>query len=148
MRSFAIAVIAAFTLLGAACGSDDESSTNDPDPTTEQSDGAAVDGADDAGGSAPADLGDFAIAVPAGGVVTSDDVTNGARVVFVSMPVSEFDAVVAFYDDWTADQEPEFQRVDAEEGGVAWVTANSSIQVLAPLEGDEQVLIGLTVADG
>ena len=61
------------------------------------------------------------------------------------MPIDDVDTAISFYDEWTTSEADDYQRTDAEGGGVSWIGDGRVIQVLAPLEGDDEVLITLTV---
>ncbi len=69
----------------------------------------------------------------------------------LSVPVDSYDDVVAFYDDWTAAEADEYQRVEAVSGGVSWVRITDpdnpgTIMLSAPLEGDSETLLSLSSA--
>ena len=157
MRPLVCALTLAALLL-AGCGDDDDASADTDAADTEQvdaDDGASASGDDDAtsggggGGGEPADLGDFPIPAPPGSTEIARTEVEGIVAVTLSVPVDSYDDVVAFYDDWTAADADEYQRVGAESGGVSWVRTSDpdnpgTIMLSAPLEGDSETVLSLT----
>jgi 4-hydroxyphenylpyruvate dioxygenase-like putative hemolysin len=79
-----------------------------------------------------------------------DDVTAHT----VTIHADTFDAVIAFYDEWTASSPDEYQRVVAAAGGVTWLASIESdgsvrnILLSAVEEGDDTTFVSLTVGAG
>jgi hypothetical protein len=150
-------VLAAVALVGCG-GDDDDSGADGSSGPAASSDSTADDSAEDdrgggngAGADAAADLGDFPIPAPPGSTLTFTNEIDDITAHTITVPVGQMESAIAFYDDWTASEDDEYQRIVAESGGVSWVrttgsSADSSrlILVSAPLEGDTEVLISLT----
>jgi len=59
------------------------------------------------GGEVPDELN---VEVPSGGNVTASIVSDGEVVVSLQWPLSEFDSLVSFYEDWTSQQPTDFAK--------------------------------------
>ncbi len=149
----ALAMFAALTLLLAACGGDDDGS-DAGDPSA--ADGTANDdgegnAAGDSGQGAGVDLGDFPIPLPAGAeAVLETDAGGGITVVQFTLPLDKVEGAVAFYDDWTSNEPDDYQRSEAESGGLSWVNASGGddsvvIAILSRLGDDDFQAVTLTV---
>ena len=130
-RVFVLAVSALFLL--AACGGSDANAGSDTDDTqtsqvdTESDNGGDNSGASGGGGTVEDDAraeavgagADFAIAIPGGWEIDAfaDLEAEGASGfsggVQLYYSTDDFDAVVAFYDQWITDQSQEFVRSEA-----------------------------------
>lgn len=153
-RTWVMLLIAVAALVVAGCGDDDggaAGSDSDSDgagssETTEASDSA--DGDDSGASATDVDI-DVPLAPGADAVSTTEAGT--ATVVQFIVPLDEQESTIAFYDDWTSDQSDEYQRIEAEAGGISWQNAPDAgsdaaiIAVLAPLEGDDFVTVTITV---
>ena len=156
-RSFLAAGVAV-ALLGAGCSDDDSSSGAD---STEQADSGSDDGADsnepagdeggssDGGDSSPGTT-DIGIPLPPGADAVATTEAGALTVVQFIVPLDQQASTIAFYDDWTASQPDEYQRIEVDSGGVSWQNApepgadGTVIAVLSPLEGDDFVAVTLT----
>ena len=157
---FLVAVIAVVALLAGGCGDDDDS----PSESTGQSDSGAdtddpsSDGATDgggessgAGGGTSVDTSDIAVPLPPGADAVARSDSGPLSLVQFIVPLDQRESTIAFYDDWTESESDEYQRVEAEAGGVSWQNAVEAgedhviIAVLAPLEGDDFVTVTLSV---
>ncbi|MGI9603467.1 MAG: hypothetical protein ACR2QE_16400 [Acidimicrobiales bacterium] len=159
IRGAVVGVCVALTALS-GCGSSDDTSDPADDAASEpesSEDGQATiadDGDNGGGESAPADLGDFPIPAPPGGTVTFTNEVDDITAITFSLPPEDFDATVAFYDDWTDSEADEYQRVVAESDGVSWLRTSGAdgtsriIMVSAASGADDQVLVSLTDATG
>ncbi len=138
------------TLVAAGC-SDDSSGTERTGPTQSvPADQPSVTEAPSGGAVGGPDLSDLTVPLPsyADGVARSE--SGPLTLVQFIVPLDQQDAAIAFYDEWTATQADEYQRVAAEGGGVSWQNApdpgadRTLIAILAPLEGDDFVVVTLT----
>jgi len=153
-------VAATVTLVALSIGgcSDDDGST---EPTEQVDSGGEEAGADPGntdGGDASSD-GDMpnaevsGISVPLPPAADAVATTESGPLTLVQfiVPLDQQEATISFYDEWTEAQSDEYQRVEAEAGGVSWQNAPESgaertiVAVLAPLEGDDFVTVTLTV---
>lgn len=130
-----------------ACGGSDDASIGDADPGGDPA--ATADGGGGGGDVEATSLGDFPIPGPGVGEAALIADADGAKAYLVTFPADAFDAVQAFYDEWTASQPDTYQRIDAESGGVSWILTSSSdrvrIIVLSPaIEGDSIASVSLT----
>ncbi len=98
------------------------------------------------------DLGETSVPLaPSADGVTSME-SGTATIVQFNVPLDEWQATIAFYDDWTEGQAGDYVRTESESGGVGWQnvptpgTDKQIIAVLSPLEGDEFVTVTLTMA--
>ncbi len=62
------------------------------------------------GGEVPDEL---TVPLPNGGDITTSFVMNDSVAVTASWPLSEYDALVAFYDDWTGQQPTDFEKSES-----------------------------------
>jgi hypothetical protein len=135
-----VTVLMALTLAG--CGGTDD--TNDAN-------GPGGPGADAARSAAPAADADISIPLAEGAEAVSTSESGPLTIVQYTVPLDRQAATIAFYDEWTAARSDDYERVEAESGGVSWQNAPAAggekhiIAVLAPLEGDDFVTVTLTV---
>lgn len=114
----AFVALVAIALAGCGGSSDDDPTST----TTESSNGSA--GTDDSsntsssGETAGVDLGTFSIPSPPGGLSVTTNELDDLTAHLVTVPADQFDAVVAFYDDWTEASSDDYQRIVAQSGGV------------------------------
>ncbi len=139
----AILVVVFLVMLSACGGSNGSAGTTEPDtPGSNQQ----------AGSVAGQGLGDFPIPVPGVGnaALTSD--SDELRVYTITFPAEDFEAIIAFYDEWTSSQTNDYQRIEAESGGVSWTLVsgepghNQIIAASPALPGEELAFV--TLADG
>ena len=137
---YSISVLVLAAALGACGGSDGSSDT------------AEVAGDQQAGSVTAETLGDFPVPGPGVGnaALTSD--SEELRAYTITFPAADYAAVVAFYDEWTATQTDDYQRTEAESGGVSWTlvsgeTGHNRIIAASPaLPGEDLAFV--TLADG
>jgi hypothetical protein len=79
-----------------------------------------------------------------------DEVDRSATILQFIVPLDRQEATIAFHDEWVDAQADEYQRIEAAAGGVSWQNAPEAgadrnlIAVLAPLDGDDFVVVTLT----
>ena len=72
----------------------------------------------------------------------------------VTIPADQFDAVVAFYDDWTSASSDDHQRIVAQSGGVTWLRTSGpadaprTIAISAVDSGQNTTFVTLTDTTG
>lgn len=141
VHSICVVVLAA--ALG-ACGSSDGSS--------DAAELAGGSGDQQAGSVTAESLGDFPVPGPGVGnaALTSD--SDELRAYIITFPAADYAGVVAFYDDWTATQTDDYQRIEAESGGVSWTLVSGEaghhriIAASPALPGEDLAFV--TLADG
>lgn len=118
-----VLLVFAATLLLAGCG-DDDADQGDASTTSTTADDASGSGGDATGGpgsDGAASLDDFPIPGPPDAEPQVDNTQDGVRAVTFVLPDDRFDEIVAFYDDWVASSDDDYQRTEAEAGGVSWI---------------------------
>jgi hypothetical protein len=155
MRKTLVCLSVIVTLVGAACGGDTISENlaenllenelggdvdinidgdgDDPQINIETDEGSISIG----GGSIPDEL---TVAVPSGGNVTTSFVTDGEVAVVLQWPLSEFDSLVSFYDDWTGQQPTDFAKNELTFTNADGVTVRN----LNFYSSETEVTIGIT----
>ena len=72
----------------------------------------------------------------------------------MTIPADQFDAAVAFYDDWTEASSDDYQRILAQSGGVTWLRTSGlvdsprSIAVSAVDSDQDTTFVTLTDTTG
>ena len=105
-------------------------------------DGNAATGSDEGSGD------DLSIPIPPVGDEPLTTETEDGTIYTIMFPGDDLEIVIDFYDDWTSSQDAEYQRTEAESGGVTWLaTVGGRLQIIAispPLEGDNRGILTLT----
>ena len=151
------AVCAVVVLFACGC-TGDEDSTDPTEQADSGSEATTADVGDSDGGDGSTDSDEpnaeiSGVSAPlppqADAVATTE--SGPLTVVQFIVPLDQQEATIAFYDDWTESQPDEYQRVEAESGGVSWQNApepgaeRAIISVLAPIAGDDFVAVTLAV---
>ena len=144
IRKLHPALVVVFLVVLGACGSEN-GSTGISDPLSPGSDQQA----DSVSGQ---DLGDFPIPGPGVGSAALTSDSEELRAYTITFPAEDYEAIIAFYDDWTSSQTDDYQRLEAEAGGVSWTLVsgepghNRIIAASPGLPGEELGFV--TLADG
>ena len=149
-RRFWVVAVIILAMMATACGGDEDSTTDGAgsSSTTTTVDDGGSSGDDD--GAQSVDGITVPLAPSADAVATSE--AGELTIVQYIVPLDQQQATIAFYDEWTSSQSDDYQRTEAETGGVTWQNAPEPggekhlITVLSPLEGDD--FIAVTVAVG
>ena len=94
------------------------------------------------------DMGDFPIPAAPG----AQEIMGGAPTFLLAYPNEDFGRVLNFYEDWVADQEGEYTRVDASETlgdeikGIGWMLADGSRMIMVAEEDfdERRTVVNLT----
>lgn len=149
-RLSSIALVLVMVLVGCSGdgGSSDGGSNEggDDNASTESDDGS--DAGDDSSNGGSADLGDLAIPAPPVGEAALTTDAEDTTIYTITFAGDDFEMVKDFYDDWTSSQSDQYQRTEAESGGVTWLaTVDDRLHIIAlspPIEGDDRGFVTLT----
>lgn len=140
------ALLLALILMGCAGdgGADDTLGSSDPGSSS------ADPGETGSGEAGAADLGDFPIPGPGVGEVALTTDSDEIKVYTITFAGADFESVRDFYDDWTQSEADDYQRTEAESGGVTWLAViddRTRIIVVSPaVEGDDIAFVTLSDA--
>jgi len=152
MRRSVGLVFGTVMLLAACSGGDDASQSDSALDDAAATEIPAIEGdGSQAAPIGPIDFGDFPIAAPPVEGSTQELNADGLWSHTVTFPSQQFGDVMAFYDQWIAEQSQEYQRVEAETGGVVYSATIENklhqITIGAPIEGDPVTFVTLGVGN-
>ena len=147
-----LAAAVAAVVLTAGCGGDEGADAGDTSSGASNDAGTSgVDNGEPGTGGASSEVADISVPLAPGADAVSTSESGEFTTVLYNVPLESQESTIAFYDDWTAGQPDEYQRIEAAGGGVSWQNAPGPggekhlIAVLAPLEGDDFVSVSLGV---